>query len=198
LHSVANSTRLIPEDAIARYTLNSGMSRFRVQAFAGGLLSSFGHNPAIVIRQFSGEAQFDPAAPDRASLRMTIDARSLEMDSSVSDKDRDEMQRIMHEQVLQSDEYPEISYECSKVTASSTGDGRFWVVLNGDLTLHGITRSQKVAGNLVVNGGNLQATGDFSIQQSDYRIKLASGLGGALKVKDELKCSFYIVASKPE
>jgi len=42
----------------------------------------------------------------------------------------------------------------------------------------------------------LRAFGDFTIRQSDYRIKLASVAGGALKLKDELKFTFDIVARR--
>jgi hypothetical protein len=46
--------------------------------------------------------------------------------------------------------------------------------------------------------GRLKVSGTFSILQSDYEIKLVSVAGGALKVKDELKFSFQIVARKHE
>ena len=42
----------------------------------------------------------------------------------------------------------------------------------------------------------LRANGEFSVRQTDYGIKPVSVAGGALKLKDELKCSFDIVARK--
>jgi hypothetical protein len=44
----------------------------------------------------------------------------------------------------------------------------------------------------------LRASGDFSLSQSDYAIKPVSVAGGALKVKDELKFDFEIVARRQE
>jgi hypothetical protein len=44
----------------------------------------------------------------------------------------------------------------------------------------------------------LRASGDFILRQADYQIKLVSVAGGALKLKDELKFSFEIVARKQE
>jgi hypothetical protein len=38
----------------------------------------------------------------------------------------------------------------------------------------------------------------FSLKQTDYRIKLVAVAGGTIKVKDELKFSFDIVARKQE
>ena len=42
----------------------------------------------------------------------------------------------------------------------------------------------------------LRASGEFTVRQTDYGIKPVSVAGGALKVKDELKFSFDIVARK--
>ncbi|MGA2594158.1 MAG: YceI family protein, partial [Bryobacteraceae bacterium] len=172
-----------------------GISRFTVRAFAGGLLSGLGHNPVIGIRDFSGEARWDPAAPQQASLRLRIRAESLTVENDTSDKDRREMERAMQQEVLETASYPEIVFESS--AASMNGNGR--VQIDGNLTLHGVTRSQRVPAQLAVTGDILRAFGEFSVRQTDYRIKLASVAGGALKLKDELKFTFDIVARrKPE
>ena len=47
-------------------------------------------------------------------------------------------------------------------------------------------------------GDTLRANGEFALRQSDYRIKLASVAGGALKLKDELKFTFDIVARRKQ
>jgi hypothetical protein len=47
-------------------------------------------------------------------------------------------------------------------------------------------------------GDMLRASGDFTLSQSDFGIKPVSVAGGALKLKDELKFSFEIVARKQE
>ena len=43
---------------------------------------------------------------------------------------------------------------------------------------------------------SLRAFGEFTLRRTDFNIKLVSVAGGALKVKDELKFSFDIVARK--
>ena len=43
-----------------RYAIDGRISRFTVRAFASGMLSAFGHSPTIAIRDFAGEAQFNP------------------------------------------------------------------------------------------------------------------------------------------
>ena len=47
--------------AVVRYTLDAARSTFTVQAFASGLLSGFGHNPTIGIRDYAGDARFADA-----------------------------------------------------------------------------------------------------------------------------------------
>ena len=51
---------------------------------------------------------------------------------------------------------------------------------------------------VALNGDSLRAFGGFAVRQTDYDLKLASVAGGVLKVKDELKCSFKILARKKE
>ena len=166
-----------------------------MRAFAGGLLSGLGHNPVVGIRDFSGVARWDPAAPQQASLRLKIRAVSLTVENDTSDKDRREMERTMQQEVLESARYPEIVFASS--AASMNGNGR--VQIDGSLTLHGVTRPQRVPAQVAVTGNMLRAFGEFSIRQTDYRIQLASVAGGVLKLKDELKFTFDIVAHrKPE
>jgi polyisoprenoid-binding protein YceI len=179
-----------------RYTIDPVMSRFTVRAFAAGMLSSFGHNPTIAIRDFSGEAEFAPNAPGRTALHLTINAGSLAVTDDVSDKDRREMERLMNQEVLETSRFPVIAFDSLDVSANPAGEGRYVLNMVGNLFLHGVTNSQPVSAQVLLNGETLHAHGDFSVQQTTYGIKLISVAGGTLKLKDELKCSFDIVARK--
>lgn len=195
MHYALEPTRR-PEDDTVHYIVETKGSTFTVKAFATGLLSAFGHNPTIAIPDFEGEVFLNPDAIDQSSLRMVFHAASLIVTDDISEKDRDEINRRMHDEVLESGSYPEIVYECSRVSASKTGEGQHWVALNGDLTLHGVTRNQPVSVRVSVNGNTLRATGDSSVRQSDYEIRAVSAVGGTVKLKDELKLSFDISARK--
>jgi polyisoprenoid-binding protein YceI len=186
------------ESSKVRYVLDPGVSRFTVRAFATGMLSAFGHSPTIAIRDFAGEAGFDPQHPETASLHVTIKATSLKVTDDVSDKDRREIEREMRENVLESAQYPEIQYDCSQVSVDNPGNGMESVKLLGRLSLHGATRSQPIQARLAITGDMLHAFGEFTVRQSDYNIKPVSAIGGGLKVKDELRFSFDIVARKQE
>lgn len=178
------------------YSIDPGISRFTVRAFASGMFSAFGHNPTLAIRDFDGEARFSPEALDEARLVLKIKAQSLAVTDNMSDKDRRELERTMNEEVLESARYPEIVFESTKVSANKAGDGQFFVNLLGTLTLHGVSNNQAVSAQISLTGDLLRAHGEFTILQSAYGMKPVSVAGGALKVKDELKCSFDIVARK--
>ncbi len=181
---------MTPQPAVLQYELAAGTSRFTARGYAAGLLSGMGHNPIVAIREFSGEARGDPSDPSQASVRVTVKAASLTVENDMSDKDRREMTRAMQEDVLEISRYPEISYESVGVTA--TGPGR--VQIDGNLTLHGVTRPHRILAQVSRTGTMLRAFGDFTLRQSDYRIKPVSVAGGVLKLKDELKITFDIVA----
>lgn len=187
-----------PEDTIVRYRLEPGASRFRAQAYAAGLLAAFGHNPIIAIRDFSGEAILDSNSLEQSSLQITVNLSSLVVENDMSAKDRSEILQTVHDEVLEVDNYPEIRYGSKSVRGRPVGEGRFWIVISGNLSLHGVTRPLDIPASLVVNGDDCRASGEFVVRQSDYKIKPPSAVGGGLKVKDEVKCSFDIVARKTD
>jgi polyisoprenoid-binding protein YceI len=180
---------------ITTYRLEPRPSRFTIRVTAGGLLSAFGHNPLIGVRDFSGEVQFDPDSPRSASLRMRVSSRALEVAGDVNEKDRREIEKIMHEQVLESDTYPTIEFQSSEIKVTPSGPGQFRAEISGELSLHGTTGSQTIVARVTSSGARLRASGEFSLYQTEYGIQLVTVAGGALKVKDELKASFEILAS---
>jgi len=68
------------------------------------------------------------------------------------------------------------------------------LTLSGELTLHGVTRPQPVAVRLFVTGHIVRAQGEATVRQSDYGIRPITVAGGMMRVKDELKLTFDIVA----
>jgi polyisoprenoid-binding protein YceI len=185
-----------PEGATVRYTIEAKRSSFTVRAFATGMLAALGHNPTIGLPDVEGEIVLNPDAIEQSSLRMEIQTGSMSVIGDVSEKDREEVNRRMHEEVLESGDFPVVIYECMHESSSKISEGEYWLALNGELTLHGVTRNQAVSARLSLNGSTLRATGDFSIRQSDYEIPPVSVLGGAIRLKDELKLSFTISANK--
>ena len=180
------------------YVIDGRASRFTVRAFASGMLAAMGHNPTVGIRDFSGEMNFDPERTKAGSFRIGVKAASLNVQDDVSEKDRREMERLMNQEVLETAKFPEIRYEASDITVTRVSEMLYSASLNGELTLHGVTRRQPINARVTLLGSMLRASGDFTLDQTDYNIKLVSVAGGVLKVKDELKFSFEIVARHQE
>jgi len=190
------SSAFVHPPNLVHYQIDPGRSRFVVRAFVGGLLSSFGHNHTIAIRDFSGEVQFTPDSPEASSLQMRIGADSLAVIDEVSDNDRRDIEQRMRADVLETGKYPEIVFHSASVTANRTADGQYQLKVSGDLTLHGVTHRVLIPARLSLGGNDLHARGEFSLRQSDYKITPPSVAAGTIKVKDELKFSFDIVARR--
>src|SRR5271156_431892 len=181
-----------------RYVIDSRASRFTVEASATGLLARMGHNPVIGIRDFSGEMKFDPDKLQAGSFRLVIKSASLSVQNDISDKDLREIERLMNQEVLETAKFPEIVYEATSISVTKMADMLCSATLNGNLTMHGVTRNQTIVVRVALLGSMLRASGDFTLDQTDYNIKLVSVAGGALKLKDELKFSFEMVARRQE
>ena len=194
---MASATDPLPVDNLVHYALDSRKGSFTAQAFATGLLSAFGHSPRFAIRNFDGKALFalDGTSIKDASLKVTIQSGSLEVLDDIRDKDRIEIERQLNEEVLETDRFPEIRYDCSRVSASGSGEN-YWVALNGELTLHGVTRPLPISARVVISGDTVRASGEFAVNQSEFDIAPVKVAGGALKLKDEVKLTFDLVARK--
>mgnify|MGYP001190514749 CR=1 FL=1 len=180
--------------ALAHYILDVKASRFTVQAFATGMLSAMGHSPTIAIRDFSGEVDFNPETLQASGFRISIKTASLSVQDDISDKDRREIERMMNDQVLETAKYSDILYQAPSIAITRLGDALFSAALDGTLTLHGVISKQPVTARIAAFGTTLRASGEFMLSQAAYQIKPVSVAGGALKLKDEVKFSFEMVA----
>jgi polyisoprenoid-binding protein YceI len=98
--------------------------------------------------------------------------------------------------VLETDRFPEIAYESSEVRLEKQKEDLYRASVVGKLTLHGVTRDHGFFSQVALGSDTARAYGNFTVRQSDYNIRIASIAGGALKLQDELKFSFYVVARR--
>ena len=185
------------ESGVVRYRLVPAQSTFTVQAFAEGLLSAFGHDPVLAIKDFSGEVQFVPGSFEAAFLKMTVKADSIVLSTEVKEKDRIEIEQTMREQVLEIAKYPEIVFVSSNISVTKLAEGRYRARVIGDLTFHGATQKNLwITPEVTVGGESLSAKGVFSLKQTDFGIKPFSAAAGTIKLKNELKFSFDIAGEQ--
>lgn len=177
-----------------RYQVDARRSRFIAQAFASGLLSAFGHNPKLAIRDFEGEAEFDPTETNAAWAKMTARADSLVVIDEITEKDRREIERVTREEILQMSRYPEIFFRSDHVESQLVADGRYQMRITGDLSIRGVTRKVTFDAMAFLSESELRADGGFSLRLTDFNIRPVSVAGGLLKLKDEVRLSFDILA----
>lgn len=176
-----------------RYRIDPARSRFAVQAFSGGLLAAFAHSPTFAVREFSGEVRLGDSA-EGLELAMTINPGSLELEDRVSASDRREIEDRMRGEVLETTAFREIAYRGTAVRADTIGQGRYRVVIEGDLTLHGPTRPYRIDAELIVFGDGLRLGGGGTVRMSEFGIRPVTAVGGTIKLKDELRLSFDLAA----
>ena len=153
------------ETTLDRYVIDGRSSRFTVQATATGLLAKMGHNPNVGIRDFSGEMKFDPEKLEAGSFRLVIKTSSLGVLDDISDKDRREIERLMSQEVLETAKFPEIVYDAPSISVTKMSDMLYSATLNGELTLHGVTRRQPITARVAMLGSMLRASGNFTLNR---------------------------------
>ena len=179
----------------ARYRLDAARSTFTVRAHSGGLLWFKGHDHLIAARDFEGEARLAPGSPETAALRLVVRAASLAETREVfTEQQKQIINRELRDLVLEPDKYPEITFRSTSVTGRLTG-GVYRLRIEGDLTLHGVTRRVRIPAEVTVAGRELRARGSFNIDRSDYGVKATSAFHGMVRVRDRLKVAFDIVGT---
>lgn len=184
--------------ATVRYVIDPRTSRFTVQAFATGILSAFGHNPTIAIRDYDGGVEFLPGTYEKAFVRVKINASALEVLDEMKRSDRESLEQEMFNEVLYVARFPTVVYESRQIVVQKDGGDFLRVATTGDLTLHGVTRIHSFEARAVDMGATLRTFGEFTLRQSDYGIRQFSVAGGALRLQDELKFKFDLVARREE
>jgi polyisoprenoid-binding protein YceI len=182
----------------ASYSIDSQQSKVEIHVGKQGAFSAFGHDHLIAAKQVSGEAKFDAQKLDQSAVRLKISTKSITViDPGESEKDRKEVQATMEgEKVLDVAKFPEITFTSTGVSGSKKISDGWELTLAGKLNLHGVEKPVTFPLRVTANANNLQGKGELSVRQTDYGITPVKAGGGTVKVKDEMKIIFTIVAAK--
>ncbi|MGH9754924.1 MAG: YceI family protein [Blastocatellia bacterium] len=178
------------------YTIVPSESSFWVFAGKSGLFSMLAHDHEIGVKSFSGRVVVPEVGASGGSLEMEIDATSLAvLDKKPSEEDKKKIFDSMHNEVLESAKHRKITFKSVSVSdVKQTGNDAYSFIVNGDLTLHGVTKRIAVPVAATITPQQLRATGKYTLKQTDYGIKPYSAAGGTIKVKNEVVVNFNIVA----
>ena len=183
--------------ATERYLLDASASKFIAHAHRGGLLWFKGHDHLVAAQDFSGEAEITPDAISPASLRLAVRTESMHETSSVfTDQQKQIIDKELREIVLLPAQYPEIVFQSNEVKGKSLGNGQYDLKIGGHLTLHGVTRKSVIPAQVTLEGNNLRAHGEFSIDRSDYNVKATSAAHELVSVRNRIDFTFEIVGHK--
>lgn len=179
------------------YVLDNTKGKFIAHAFAGGLLWFKGHDHYLAARDFSGQVELTPGSITPASLRLVVKAASLEeTGTDFTEAQKKIINKEIHDIVLLPDQYPEIVFQSTKVTAKPAATGQYDVQIVGNLTLHGVTRQETIPVKLSVSDNDLQAVGQFSIDRGNYKVKATSAAHGLVRVRNTVRFEFDIVGHR--
>jgi len=83
------------------------------------------------------------------------------------------MQVHFNENYVESDKFPKATFSgtCSGDMDLSK-DGIYQVVVKGDLSLHGVTRTLETTGQITVKNGKITGSSAFKIKPEDYQITI--------------------------
>jgi polyisoprenoid-binding protein YceI len=183
--------------ATVTYNLDASQSKFMAHANAGGLLWFKGHNHHLQASDFSGRVELTPDTITPASLLLVVKASSLhETGTDFTEPQKQIINKELKEIVLLPDQYPDITFQSTNVTVKSATAGRYEVKINGNLTLHGVTRPITIPAVVTLNGNTLRAVGKFSIDRDDYKVKATSAVHGLVRVKNNVKFEFDILGRR--
>ncbi|MGH9743214.1 MAG: YceI family protein [Candidatus Acidiferrum sp.] len=184
--------------APVKFVVDASASQFSVQAFATGLLSSFGHNPRIAIGDYDGDIHFLPGTYEQAAVRVNVRTAAMEVLDEMKNDDRKKLEKLMYGEVLSVERFATAAFESQKIAVQKLNDDLLTAHVTGDLSFHGASQNLSFEARVTTMENMLRISGGFSLRQSDYGIKPVSFAGGALRLKDELKFSFELVARKQD
>jgi len=188
-----------PRIGQATHTIDPEHSTLRVSVGKSGLFGAFGHDHAIDAARVSGTVEFDAVDPARDAVNFAVATSSLRVvDPGVSASDREKVQSTMlGPAVLDAERFPEITFTSTSVSPSpSASAGPEWTGLDlaGVLRLHGVERPLDVPVQLRAEGTTVHVHGEATIRQTDYGMTPVTAVGGTVRVKDQVKITFDILA----
>jgi hypothetical protein len=98
---------------------------------------------------------------------------------------------MLRTEVLDGERFAQISLRSVRVSGSQQAP-----LITTAITIKDATREVEVPAKVSIEGGRLEASGEFDIQQTDFGMKPFSVAMGAIAVKDQLRIKFALVAER--
>lgn len=161
-----------------------------------------GHDHAARATELSGTVVWDPTGATPCRVEVVVPVRGLKVDSPglrtraglegdtpAGDLPKIEKNMLSSDQ-LDADRFPEIRFRATSCAGTS---GK--VVVEGELTLRGVTKAVKTTMTVKEDGAAFSASGVLKIRHTTFGFKPFSAALGALKNEDELKLVLELVGA---
>jgi hypothetical protein len=153
--------------------------------FIGLLCTTLVFSQKMITR--SGEIKFEASVPAFEEIAATNTTASCIFDKGTGDIavlalvkafrfKIPLMEEHFNENYIESDKFPKATFKGKILNydASKLASGKASFDVEGDLTLHGVTKSIKTKMNFTTSNNQLVATSNFSVKTSDFKIKIPS------------------------
>jgi hypothetical protein len=128
---------------------------------------------------FFSKATLEDIKADNNQVVSVLNAQSGDLQFSVLIKSfhfpKAMMQEHFNENYLESDKYPKSTFKGTITDISAVNfskDGSYSVNVNGDLTIHGITKKADSKGTIIIEGAKITGRSVFNILLADYKISI--------------------------
>jgi polyisoprenoid-binding protein YceI len=182
------------------FTIDAANSRVLIRVGRAGVLAFAGHVHEVLAPVLKGRVSVEPGDPQRSSVSLEFDASALRVSGEGEPPaDVPQVQEVMlSERVLDVKHFPAVAFQSRRVSARPGTRDHFELTIEGDLTLHGVTRPLIIHANTAFEPNGLSARGTFVITQSDFGIRPVTAAGGTVKVRDEVDVEFLLRARRSE
>jgi polyisoprenoid-binding protein YceI len=187
------------------YRINPQTSEVRLLVYRDGVLSTFGHNHVVSLKDFTGTIHLQPKlAQSRVELDIPVDrlivddaaARRLEGEDFASEPSKEDAAatrtNMLSNALLNARQFPAI-----KVTGTSgPADAKNSAMLDLSVQIVGQEIKLTIPATIKLEGDQLEASGAVDLSHKQLGLKPFSALLGSLRVAEQMKFKYRIRASK--
>ncbi|PYV18176.1 MAG: hypothetical protein DMG21_05800 [Acidobacteria bacterium] len=179
--------------AIGAYEIDPKASRVEIHVFRAGTFSGLGDDHTIELRRFSGTASRATGGPWQ--VHVVGESASLTvLDPGLSVSSRGEVQGTMLGPTqLDVARFPEIEIKSRSVAPGKAAGS---LLLEADLTLHGVTRPVEFPINWTEDAKGLHAQGTKKLLLRDFDIQPIRKFFGTIQVRNDFDVVYDIRLSR--
>jgi len=180
------------------YTVDPASSLVVIEVRRAGTLAQLGHDHVVASHDARG---YVAPADGRADLyvrldRLAVDERDLRAEARFDSQPPEEAIAGTRDNMLRkldADAHPYATIGVRGVDADASGS-----IVNATITVNGTERAMRIPARIAVGAGQIDVTGNLTLQQTSFGITPYSILAGALQVQDEVSIRFRIHARRLE